>query len=108
LHGRRYDTWFSDDPERAPEERYNYLYSPEELDPWAKRIRKVSETAKTTFVITNNHFQGKAVVNALELISMLTHAKVKVPEPLRHHYPELEKIASEPAAEPTLFPNPPR
>ncbi len=108
LHGRRYDTWFSDDPETPAEERYNYLYSPEELDPWAKRIRKVSETAKTTFVITNNHFQGKAVVNALELISLLTRAKVKVPEPLRHHYPELEKIASEPAAEPTLFPNPPR
>ena len=108
LHGRRYDTWFSDNPETPAEERYNYLYSPEELDPWARRIRKVSETAKTTFVITNNHFQGKAVVNALELISMLTGAKVKVPEPLRHHYPELEKIASEPAAEPTLFPNPPR
>jgi hypothetical protein len=33
---------------------------------------------------------------------------VKVPEPLRHHYPQIEKIASEPAAEPTLFPNPPR
>ena len=108
LHGRRYDTWFSDDPATPPEERYNYLYSPEELDPWAKRIRKVSESAKTTFVITNNHFQGKAVVNALELISMLTGAKVKVPEPLRHHYPELETIASEPVAEPTLFPNPPR
>jgi uncharacterized protein YecE (DUF72 family) len=27
LHGRRYDTWFSDDPSVAPEERYNYLYS---------------------------------------------------------------------------------
>lgn len=108
LHGRRYDTWFSDDPKTPPEERYNYLYSPEELDPWAKRIRKVAETAKTTFVITNNHFQGKAVVNALELISLLTGSKVRVPEPLRHHYPELERIASEPAAEPTLFPNPPR
>jgi uncharacterized protein YecE (DUF72 family) len=108
LHGRRYDTWFSDDPATPVEERYNYLYSVEELDPWAKRIRKVAENAKTTFVITNNHFQGKAVVNALELISILTGSKVKVPEPLRHHYPELDHIASEPAAEPTLFPNPPR
>lgn len=108
LHGRRYDTWFSDDPESPPEERYNYLYSPEELEPWAGRIRKVSETAKTTFVITNNHFQGKAVVNALELISLLTKSKVKVPEPLRHYYPQLEHIASEPLQEPMLFPNPPR
>src|SRR6267154_772400 len=31
LHGRRYDTWFSDDPEVPQHERYNYLYSAEEL-----------------------------------------------------------------------------
>ncbi|MGA7030847.1 MAG: DUF72 domain-containing protein, partial [Candidatus Acidiferrales bacterium] len=30
LHGRRYDTWFSDDPASPPSERYNYLYSEEE------------------------------------------------------------------------------
>ncbi len=107
LHGRRYDSWFSDDLTVPPEERYNYLYSEEELEPWAERIRKVRERAGTCFVITNNHFQGKAVVNALQLIHLLTGEKVKVPEPLRHHYPQLEKIASEPAQEPTLFPNPP-
>ncbi len=108
LHGRRYDTWFSDDPATPPEERYNYLYSAAELEPWAERIRKLSSQTQTTFVITNNHFQGKAVVNALQLISLLSGAKVKVPEPLRHHYPELETVASEPQQEPTLFPNPPR
>jgi uncharacterized protein YecE (DUF72 family) len=108
LHGRRYDTWFTDDPASPPEERYNYLYRADELQPWAERIHKVAEHSKTTFVITNNHFQGKAIVNALQLIHLLTGAKVKVPEPLRHHYPELESISSEPAQEPTLFPNPPR
>jgi len=108
MHGRRYDTWFSDDPMAPPEERYNYLYSLEELEPWAERIRKLSGHAKSTFVITNNHFQGKAVVNALELIHLLTGEKVKVPEPLRHHYQELEAISSEPAKEPTLFPYEPR
>src|SRR5574337_169710 len=108
LHGRRYDTWFSDDPATPPEERYNYLYSEAELEPWAERIRKLAARTRTTFVITNNHFQGKAVVNALQLISLLTGAKVKVPEPLRRHYPELERIASEPEQEPLLFPNPPR
>ncbi len=108
LHGRRYDTWFTDDPATPPEERYNYLYSETELEPWAERIRKVASHTETTFVITNNHYQGKAVVNALQLIRLLTGAKVKVPEPLRHHYPELESIASEPQQEPTLFPNPPR
>jgi hypothetical protein len=29
-------------------------------------------------------------------------------QPLRHHYPQLEIIADEPSAEPTLFPIPPR
>ncbi len=108
LHGRRYDTWFSDDPATPPEERYNYLYSEEELEPWAERIRHIAGHAKKTFVVTNNHFRGKAIVNALQLIAVLKQGKVKVPEPLRPHYPQLEKIASEQVAEPTLFPNPPR
>jgi uncharacterized protein YecE (DUF72 family) len=104
LHGRRYDTWFSDDPELPSHERYNYLYSQAELAPWAKRIRTVEKSSRTTFVITNNHFVGKGVVNALQLINMLSGQKVKVPEPLRHRYPELDAIADEPAGEPTLFP----
>jgi uncharacterized protein YecE (DUF72 family) len=104
LHGRRYDTWFSDDATVPAHERYNYLYSAEELGPWAARVKKVTERTRETFVITNNHFQGKAVVNALQLISILKGTKVKVPEPLRKQYPELEKIADAPAAEPMLFP----
>jgi len=104
LHGRRYDTWFTDDPASPPEERYNYLYSTEELDPWAGRITKVAAHSKTTFVITNNHYQGKAIVNALQLVNLLTGRKVKVPETLRQHYSQLDAIASEPAREPTLFP----
>ncbi len=104
LHGRRYDTWFSDDPAMPSSERYNYLYTEEELEPWVERIRKLATHTRSTFVITNNHFQGKGVVNALQLISILSGAKVKVPEPLRRHYPELERISSEPPREPTLFP----
>lgn len=106
LHGRRYNTWFSDDPLVPPEERYNYLYSPEELGPWAARAQHVANHSGSTFVVTNNHFQGKGVVNALQLIHLLTGKKVKVPEPLRHKYPQLESIASEPQREPTLFPDP--
>jgi uncharacterized protein YecE (DUF72 family) len=104
LHGRRYDTWFSDDPASPAHERYNYLYSVEELDPWVSRIRHVLKHSPNTFVVTNNHFQGKAVVNALQLISILNGSKVRVPEPLRQHYPELEGIANERQTAPTLFP----
>jgi uncharacterized protein YecE (DUF72 family) len=104
LHGRRYDTWFSDDPEIPSHERYNYLYSTEELEPWAERIAKVAERSREVYVITNNHYQGKGVVNALQLISILKGSKVKVPEPLRVQFPELEAIADTPPAEPSLFP----
>jgi uncharacterized protein YecE (DUF72 family) len=107
LHGRRADTWFSDDPELPRHERYNYLYSERELEPWARRIRLLSERTETTFVVTNNHFEGKSVVNALQLLHMLSGNKVKVPETLRHCYPQLESIADAPSQEPTLFPMPP-
>ncbi len=104
LHGRRYDTWFSDDPATPGHERYNYLYSADELEPWADRIRTVRELTRNTYVITNNHYQGKAVVNALELLGILKGTKVKVPEPLRERFPQLEQIANEMPAQPTLFP----
>src|SRR5438874_1592530 len=104
LHGRRYDTWFTDDETVPSHERYNYLYSAEELEPWVARIKRVSQHTGATFVITNNHFQGKAVVNALQIMSILKNKKVKVPEPLRIHYPELEQIADQPPVEPMLFP----
>jgi len=103
LHGRRYDTWFTDDAAIPGYERYNYLYSEKELRQWATRVEKVADAARDVYVITNNHYQGKGVVNALQLISMLTKSKVKVPEPLRGKFPELEKIASEPVKEPRLF-----
>jgi uncharacterized protein YecE (DUF72 family) len=104
FHGRRYDTWFSDDPKLPAHERYNYLYSLEELQPWVTRIQEVQQRTRDTYVVTNNHYQGKAVVNALQLLSILKGTKLKVPDDLRQHYPHLEQIASEMPAAPTLFP----
>lgn len=104
LHGRRYDTWFNDDPAIPSFERYNYLYSTEELAPWADRIRTEGEYTQKVFAVTNNHYLGKGVVNALQLLSMLKGAKVNVPDPLRVKYPELEKIAAQSPERPTLFP----
>ena len=87
-----------------PSERYNYLYSEQELEPWAARIRHLAQTGDSTFVIANNHFEGKGGVNALQLIRMLSGVIMNFPEALRQHYPELERIASEPPAERLLFP----
>lgn len=103
LHGRRYDSWFADDPDIPRYERYNYLYTAEELQPWAERIKRVATRAKSTFVITNNHYEGKGVVNALDLLHLLGRQRVKVPEPLREHYPRLNQIADEPALQGVLF-----
>ncbi len=104
FHGRRYDTWFSDDPKLPAHERYNYLYSPEELQPWVARIQEVQKHTRNVYVVTNNHYQGKAVVNALQLLSILKGTKLKVPDELRQRYPQLEQISSEMPAAPTLFP----
>jgi uncharacterized protein YecE (DUF72 family) len=91
LHGRNYENWFTSN--EHPEERYNYLYSLAELEPWVARIQNIAQRAEVTIVITNNHFQGKAIANALQLISLLRNGPVRMPETLREFYPELEKIA---------------
>jgi uncharacterized protein YecE (DUF72 family) len=92
LHGRNYENWFAS-KERSPA-RYDYLYSMRELEPWVERIKNVADHSEVTYVVTNNHFQGKAVANGLELVSMLHGQKVTVPETLMKRYPELERIAA--------------
>lgn len=93
LHGRNYQDWFRENAGR--DARYNYLYSEKELYPWAERINRVSARAPETYVITNNHFRGQAVVNALQLKFMLTGQKVSAPESLVQHYPALQKVAKQ-------------
>ena len=106
LHGRNYQNWFR---EQAPrDDRYNYLYSLDELDPWITRIKDVARQTKESYVITNNHFLGKAVVNALEIKSILGEKRVEAPAPLFEKYPGLEEVAIPGTVgagprEPTLF-----
>jgi uncharacterized protein YecE (DUF72 family) len=90
LHGRNYDQWFDCD---SRNDRYNYLYTEPELERWKTRIDTIAEKAGKTFVVANNHFEGKAVVNALQLRSMLQGGPVKVPEILKTRYWELGDIA---------------
>ena len=92
LHGRNYEHWFT--ANTLPEERYNYLYTIDELKPWAERIANLARDAQTVFVITNNHYQGKAVANALQLTSLLRAQPVSAPQILCQHYPELIGITS--------------
>jgi uncharacterized protein YecE (DUF72 family) len=100
LHGRNYEHWFADqgfaDQRSDSDNRndcYNYLYSQQELAGWKDRIASVAQRAETTYVITNNHFESKAGVNALELKAMVSGKRVLAPRTLIEKYPELRKIA---------------
>jgi len=99
LHGRNYENWFdsgTDSDNR--DDRYNYLYKPSELERWKEKIEIVAQKAESTFVIANNHFQAKAAVNALELRNLLEGRKVRAPQTLVKHYPELrDKVEIEDA-----------
>jgi uncharacterized protein YecE (DUF72 family) len=91
LHGRNYRDWFREDAGR--DARYDYLYSEDELDPWVEKISEVSRAASSTYVITNNHFRGQAVVNALQIRSRIEGRKVTAPAQLLEHYPVLARCA---------------
>lgn len=92
LHGRNAAQWFTKNQQAG--ERYDYLYSTQELEPWAKRVQCIAENAGTVFVIANNHPNAQAAVNALELAHMLTGEAVNAPEALVRRYPRLQSIAA--------------
>ena len=89
LHGRNYEQWFDSD---SRNDRYNYLYTEPELKHWKERIDTIADKAQKTFVIANNHFEGKAAVNALQLKHMLTGRPVPVPDTLLKKYWELSEV----------------
>lgn len=71
VHGRNYSEWFRKNAGR--DARYDYLYSPEELEPWVERTKKLAKDkgTETVDVVFNNHFRGQAVVNAMQFQGML-------------------------------------
>jgi uncharacterized protein YecE (DUF72 family) len=101
LHGRNYKDWFRE--KALPHERYDYLYSVDELDPWLVRIKEVAKHSRETYVITNNHFRGKGVVNATEIKAALKEERVPAPEPLFKVYPQLSESAVPDEGENKLF-----
>ncbi|GAC1484474.1 MAG: DUF72 domain-containing protein [Gemmatimonadaceae bacterium] len=88
VHGRNYKDWFR---EKAPvEQRYNYLYQADELTPWVERAKEIraEPTTREVYVITNNHYKGKAVANALMMKAMVTGARVAAPSGVLEAYGE--------------------
>lgn len=67
FHGRNYQKWWNGDNTT----RYDYLYTPEELQPWAGRLVDVDAEVKETLAFFNNHRRAQAVENAEMLSAML-------------------------------------
>ena len=88
VHGRNYKDWFRE--KAGVEERYNYLYRADELEPWVERAKEIAADPATNevYVVTNNHYKGKAVANALMMKSMVIGAKVPAPAPVVEAYSE--------------------
>ena len=90
LHGRNCKNWFNENAGR--DERYNYLYSKDELEGWIEKIKELGNKSNKVFVITNNHYRGQALANALQIKNMVTQEKLDIPVDLLKQYPVLREI----------------
>ena len=97
VHGRNYKDWFRENAGR--DARYDYLYPPGELKPWAERTQELAEDPATedVFVVTNNHYRGKAVANALMLQAMVEGKPQPAPPSLVAEYADALKGYATPA-----------
>ena len=68
FHGRNAAKWWEHED---PSERYDYLYSEDELTIWREKIIEMASKARTIYVMFNNHRGGKAVINARQMKSLL-------------------------------------
>ena len=73
---------------------YDYLYSNNELIPWVNKIKKIQEQANSVFIYFNNHYGGKAIVNALQFKKLLdenslTDNQTTVLERAKEFFPNL-------------------
>lgn len=90
LHGRNYKTWFAESANVR--ERYDYLYSADELAPWIDRVKEIARRTRNSYIVSNNHNIGKSTTNALQITSILKGEPVPAPSILVEHYPQLKKF----------------
>jgi len=73
FHGRNADAWWQHE---EAWQRYNYLYTEQELAEWVPRVSRIAEQTEVTYLFFNNHYQGKSAKNARMFAAMLN---VKLP-----------------------------
>jgi len=90
FHGRNYAQWWEHE---HSDDRYNYLYSRAELEPFAGAAREAAARGRKVLMYMNNHFSAKAVANAAILKHELA---LPVPGEYRREmidrYPELDGV----------------
>ena len=69
FHGRNYEKWWKGG--ESGKERYDYLYSQEELQEWVPKIQQIAESSDKVYVFMNNCFQGQAAKNAVQMRELL-------------------------------------
>jgi len=68
FHGRNAQKWWHHE---QAHERYDYLYSEEELKEWVPKIRELEASTEKLFLFFNNHYEGKAPRNAEMMLRLL-------------------------------------
>jgi uncharacterized protein YecE (DUF72 family) len=68
FHGRNAAKWWQHE---QAYERYDYLYTEDELAEWVPKIRELAEETERTYLFFNNHYEGKAGQNAQMLARLL-------------------------------------
>jgi uncharacterized protein YecE (DUF72 family) len=92
LHGRNSAAWWE---HQAVEDRYDYLYSPEELRPFADAAQEASAAGRRVVMFLNNHFSAKAVANAAVLRHQLGDlVPGEYPREMVDRYPDLSGIVT--------------
>ena len=91
LHGRNAAAWFARDTHR--DQKYDYLYARDELEPLAEAAKRLGGRTDDTYVITNNHFSGKAVANGCELLDLIGQPPPSLPARWIAAFPDLARVA---------------
>jgi len=92
LHGRNAAQWWRHD---AAEDRYNYLYSANELKEFSAIAGAARQLVGKSYLYTNNHFSAKSVVNAVMLKAQLGEPiEGEYPQEIVERYPELNGLVS--------------
>jgi uncharacterized protein YecE (DUF72 family) len=92
LHGRNAAQWWRHD---KSEDRYNYLYSSDELKPFGETAEAARALVKKAYLYMNNHFAAKSVVNAVMLKAQLGgRIEGEYPPALVERYPELRELVT--------------